>query len=45
MGWRSKPEIPLTSESSDTCGTDETEWLDNTFYHYAQTVSNLEYAN
>ena len=32
------------SESSDNCDTDKTEWLDDTFYQHAHTVSNLEYA-
>ena len=41
---RSLPEIPLMSESSDTCDTKETEWLDDTFYQHAYTVSNLESA-
>ena len=45
MGWRSLPEMPLTSEDSDTCDMDETEWLDdNFFYQQAHMVSNLEYA-
>ena len=31
LGWSSLPEIPLMSESSDTCDTDQTEWLDDRF--------------
>ena len=44
LGWRSLPEIPLTSESSDTCDMDKTKWLDNIFYQHTHTVLNLEYA-
>ena len=43
MGWKSLPEMPLTSEDSDTCDMDETEWLNNYFYQQAHTVSSLEY--
>ena len=34
LGRISLPKIPLTSESSDTCETDETEWLDDRFILY-----------
>ena len=44
MGWKSLPEIPLTSEESNICDTDKTEWLDDKFYQNKHTVSNLEYA-
>ena len=44
MGWGSLPEIPLTSEDSDTCDMGETEWLDDSFYQQMQKISNLEYA-
>ena len=30
-GWRHLPEIPSTSEDSDSGETDKTEWLDNSF--------------
>ena len=43
-GWRSLPEMPLTTEDSDTCDTDETEWIFDTFHQTTHTVSNLEYA-
>ena len=29
MGWRSLPEISSMTEDSDTCDTDETEWLED----------------
>ena len=42
--WRGLSEMPSMSEGIDTCDIDETEWLDDTFYQHAHTVSNLEYA-
>ena len=44
LGWRSLPQIPPTSADSDTCATDEMEWLDDSFYQQAFMVSNLVYA-
>ena len=40
-GCRHLPEIAFTSEDSNS---DETEWLDQTFYQSIHTVSNWEYA-
>ena len=42
--WRHLPEIPSTSEDSNSGKTDDTEWLDEHFYQNTYTVSNLEYA-
>ena len=37
IGWRSLPEIATSSEDSDTCDTDWTEWLDDCFYEQDHT--------
>ena len=34
----------IALEDSDTCDTDETEWLDESFYEQDHMISNLEYA-
>ena len=45
IGWRRLPKILLNLEDSDTCDTDETEWLDDSFYQQAHIVSNLNTKN
>ena len=43
IGKRILSEIASTSEDSDTCDTDEMEWLDDNLYRQAHMITNLEY--